>query len=119
MISFPATKLARSFTFLPHDLISAWIFVLMCAVCILPKPAVAAGAPPDAPPASYFKDIAPLVREHCAGCHQPSVKQGDLSLTNYEAFMQGGAKGKVIQPGQPEHSLVIGYLTGDQKPQMP
>ena len=60
-----------------------------------------------------------MVREHCAGCHQPSVKQGDLSLTNYESLMQGGAKGKVIQPGQPEHSLVIGYLMGEQKPQMP
>jgi hypothetical protein len=71
------------------------------------------------PPVSYFKDVAPIVREHCAGCHQLSVKQGDLSLTNYEAFMQGGAKGKVIQPGQPEHSLVIGYLMGEQKPQMP
>ena len=54
-----------------------------------------------------------------AGCHRPSVKQGDLSLTNYEAFMEGGAKGNLFQPGQPDHSLVIGYLTGIQKPQMP
>lgn len=33
--------------------------------------------------------------------------------------MQGGARGKVVVPGQPEHSLVIGYLTGSEKPQMP
>jgi len=33
--------------------------------------------------------------------------------------MQGGARGKVVVPGQPDHSLVIGYLTGVEKPQMP
>src|SRR5438132_6962032 len=36
---------------------------------------------PDAGPVSYFKDIRPIVREHCAGCHQPAVKQGELTLT--------------------------------------
>ena len=74
---------------------------------------------PDAPAVSYFKDIRPIVREHCAGCHQPAVKQGELTLTTYEGFMDGGAKGKVIRPGQPDQSLVIAYLTGAEKPQMP
>ena len=93
---------------------------LICAAAsIVAIPAVAAGPQPDASAVSYFKDITPLVREHCSGCHQPSVKQGDLSLTTYESLMAGGAKGKVVQPGQPDHSLVIGYLTGAQKPQMP
>ncbi|HLW79925.1 MAG TPA: c-type cytochrome domain-containing protein [Terriglobia bacterium] len=68
---------------------------------------------------SYFKDIRPIVREQCAGCHQPSVKQGELTLTTYEGFMAGGAKGKVVKPGDPDQSLVIAYLTGAQKPQMP
>ena len=120
MISFPASNLARCFNCRLQDVISIWIFVLMCvAALVVAEPAVAASPRPDASPVSYFKDIAPIVREHCAGCHQPSVKQGGLSLTNYEAFMEGGAKGKVIQPGQPDHSLVIAFLTGDQKPQMP
>ncbi len=68
---------------------------------------------------SYFKDIRPIIRERCAGCHQPAVKQGELTLTTYEGFLQGGAKGKVVIPGQPDQSLVIAYLTGIQKPQMP
>ena len=74
---------------------------------------------PDASPVSYFKDIRPVVREHCAGCHQPAVKQGELTLTTYEGFMEGGARGKVVKPGQPDQSLVIGYLSGTEKPQMP
>ncbi|PYV01259.1 MAG: hypothetical protein DMG26_13955, partial [Acidobacteria bacterium] len=71
---------------------------------------------PDARAVSYFKDIRPIVREHCAGCHQPAVKQGELTLTTYEGFMDGGAKGKVIRPGQPDQSLLIAYLTGAEKP---
>src|SRR5215472_10442382 len=67
---------------------------------------------------SYFKDIRPVLRDHCAGCHQPAVKQGELTLTTYEGFLEGGAKGKVISPGHPDQSLVIAYLTGVQKPQM-
>jgi mono/diheme cytochrome c family protein len=94
--------------------------VLTCvAASLLADPCAAADQKLDSTPVSYFKDIQPIVREHCAGCHQPSVKQGDLSLTNYEMLMAGGAKGKVVQSGKPDQSLVIGYLTGAEKPQMP
>jgi len=68
---------------------------------------------------SYFRDIRPILQRNCFGCHQPSVKQGDLMLTTYEGFLAGGVKGKVISPGQPDQSLVVGYLKGDVKPQMP
>src|SRR5438552_17214332 len=66
---------------------------------------------PDAPAVSYFKDIRPIVREHCAGCHQPAVKQGELTLTTHERIMDGGAKGRVFMPGQPEQRLLIATLT--------
>jgi mono/diheme cytochrome c family protein len=94
----------------------------MTAALVANRTATAAANPdpkPDASPVSYFKDVRPIVREQCAGCHQPSVKQGDLTLTTYEGFMAGGAKGKVVKPGEPDQSLVIGYLTGKEKPQMP
>src|SRR5713101_2040977 len=68
---------------------------------------------------SYFRDIRPILQRTCQGCHQPATKSGDLVLTTYEAFMAGGAKGKVVVPSQADQSLVIGYLKGDVKPQMP
>jgi hypothetical protein len=120
MKSLSAKDSAFDLTSASHQVIGALIVILTClAVSILAAPCTAADQKPDVASVSYFKDIQPIVRERCAGCHQPSVKQGDLSLTTYEAFMVGGAKGKVIQPGKPDQSLVIGYLTGDQKPQMP
>jgi mono/diheme cytochrome c family protein len=72
-----------------------------------------------ASPASYYKDVRPILQRSCQGCHQPSTKSGGLLLTTYEGFMAGGDKGKVLTPRQPGKSLVIAYLTGEAKPQMP
>ena len=120
MKSPAARDLARDLGPRSHQVLGALAVVLACvAACLLPNPCTAAGQMPGAATASYFKDIQPIVREHCAGCHQPSVQQGGLSLTNYDLLMAGGAKGKIVKPGDPDHSLMVGYLTGDQKPQMP
>ena len=120
MSSLPVRALPRNRAIGSHHVVGVVIAALICVtVSVLGCPCAAADQKSDVAPVSYFKDIRPIVQEHCAGCHQPSVKQGDLSLTNYELFMAGGAKGKVVQPGQPDKSLVIGYLTGAAKPQMP
>lgn len=100
------------------------LFVSVGALLFLLPSFTAEGQnPPDAAkaaaPVSYFKDIRPVLQRNCQGCHQPATKQGDLILTTYEEFMAGGAKGKVVSPGQPDQSLVIGHLKGDIKPQMP
>ena len=78
-----------------------------------------AGKGKGAAPVSYFKDIRPILQRNCQGCHQPATKSGDLLLTTYEGFLAGGNKGKVVVPGQSDKSLVIAYLTGEAKPQMP
>jgi len=120
MKSLAARDLAGDDASRPHLTRSVWVVVLLClATSLLAEPCAAAGPKAVDKPVSYFEDIQPIVREHCAGCHQPSVKQGDLSLTNYDLLMAGGAKGKVVKAGDPDHSLIVGYLTGDQKPQMP
>jgi hypothetical protein len=72
-----------------------------------------------AAPVSYYKDIRPILQRSCQGCHQPATKSGGLLLTTYDALMGGGDKGKVLLPSQPGKSLLIAYLTGEAKPQMP
>ena len=64
----------------------------------------------DAP--SYFRDIRPLLQRQCQGCHQPSLKSGNLDLTTYDGFKTGGKRGPTTQS-------LIPYLTGENKPQMP
>ena len=69
--------------------------------------------------ASYFQDIRPILQRHCQACHQPASRQGELLLTDYQGFSQGGKSGPAFVPGEPEASLVIAHLTGSQEPRMP
>lgn len=61
---------------------------------------------------SYYRDIRPIVQRQCQGCHQPNLKTSNLDLTTYEGLAAGGKRG-------PAAKLLVGYLTGEHKPQMP
>ncbi len=70
-------------------------------------------------PVSYNKQIQPILARNCQGCHQSTSKQSDLSLATFQDFKTGGKKGSAFETGSPEKSVVISYLTGEAKPQMP
>jgi Tol biopolymer transport system component len=74
---------------------------------------------PGQEPVSYQKQIQPILTRQCAACHQPQSRQADLLLTSFEGFQKGGRKGASWVAGKPEDSVVIKYLTGAEKPQMP
>lgn len=61
---------------------------------------------------SYYRDIRPVIQRQCQGCHQPNVKSSNLDLTTYEGFQAGGKRG-------PAAAVVLKYLSGEMKPQMP
>src|SRR5450432_4902376 len=61
---------------------------------------------------SYFRDVRPVIQRQCQGCHQPNLKSSNLDLTSYEGFQSGGKHG-------PAAGTLLGYLTGESKPQMP
>lgn len=68
---------------------------------------------------SYFKDIRPVLQRSCQGCHQPNVKSSGLDLTTFEGLAAGGKRGPTFRGGTPAESLLLKYLTGEMKPQMP
>jgi hypothetical protein len=68
---------------------------------------------------SYFRDIRPVIQRQCQGCHQPNLKSSSLDLTTFESFAAGGKKGPAFRAGAAAESVVVKYLTGEQKPQMP
>ncbi|MBM3726708.1 MAG: hypothetical protein FJW40_14955 [Acidobacteria bacterium] len=70
-------------------------------------------------PVSYVKDIRPLLERNCTGCHMPQSRQAGLLLTTYDGFRQGGQKGAAFVPGDPDKSILMGFLTGATKPAMP
>src|SRR5439155_1412878 len=61
---------------------------------------------------SYFRDVRPVLQRNCQGCHQPNLKSSDLDLTGYDGLAAGGKHG-------PAPGVIVKYLTGEMKPQMP
>ena len=81
--------------------------------------ALAAGAaePPAAP--DFERDIAPILREHCASCHGADKQENLLRLDSRSEALKGGMSGPVIVPGRSGESLLVQHLTGQAKPRMP
>ena len=71
------------------------------------------------PPVSFAKQIRPVLVRNCQGCHQGPSRQSGLSVARFADLAKGGNKGPVFVAGNPDKSLIISYLTGAAKPQMP
>ena len=67
----------------------------------------------DASGPSLFSDhIAPLLRQHCASCHNATKKRGGLDLTTRERLLAGGDTGPVVKPGAANDSLLLRMVSG-------
>src|SRR5690349_5244670 len=77
-----------------------------------------AGAGADAKRVSYFKDVVPILKRSCTGCHHPAKLKGELDLTTYATFQKGGKHGPSFKPGTPDDSRVIEEISGED-PNMP
>src|SRR5438309_1202956 len=95
--------------------------LLLLAVSLILS-AVSAKASDDAKgikEVSYLRDIWPIIQRRCQGCHQPSVKQGNLDLTHYDRFREGGKSGPAFVAGDVDRSLVLALISGKREPRMP
>ena len=85
--------------------------LLVCGMCLNPIHAQR--------DLSYQRDIAPLLQDKCAACHNHTTRKGGLNLESYEALRAGGQRGAAFVPGQSAASLLVKMLEGSVKPQMP
>ncbi len=81
---------------------------------LLPLFAAPAAAAPD-----YTKDVAPLLRKYCAGCHNADDVEGGFSLETYADMLKGGEHGTAVTPGVVESSRMLQMMRGKTKPVMP
>lgn len=93
----------------------SWTCCLLGALLLGGK--LPAAEPALAPP--EYPQVAALLTKYCVGCHNDTDREGKLSLASYDALRQGGQKGSVVVPGQPEASRLIRVLTGQAEPKMP
>ncbi len=70
---------------------------------------------------SYAKEIEPLFRANCQGCHQPAIPHGEFVMTDFAKMIAGGETGDIaIVPGKPEASYLIKQIEKvDGKAAMP
>ena len=69
-------------------------------------------------PVSFYRQVRPVLQRNCTGCHQPAKAGGKLVLTTYAATKAGGEQGMGFEPGKPDDSLLIEFISGE-KPAMP
>jgi WD40 repeat protein len=80
---------------------------------------IASSAVLSAADPSYYHDVQPVLQKNCVGCHQPAMKSSGLDLTTFDGFKTGGKHGAAFNAGAPEQSLIVKYITGENKPPMP
>ena len=94
---------------------------LAAALFLAQMPAARGEAPPvpSAAPVSFIKDVAPILKESCYGCHGAKNPKGRLDMTKYDTFRKGGTKDDPIVPGKPDDSYIIDVVTATDKSRMP
>lgn len=66
----------------------------------------------------YQREIAPILRSYCAGCHNDRELDGDLSMETYAALRKGGEKGDPLKADE-KGLLLQRVIESAGKMQMP
>ncbi len=81
------------------------LFVSLCVVA----PVLAAD--PPAGKVSYYKEVLPIFRQHCQGCHQPAKPLGGYVMTSYADLLKKGDSEKPgIVPNKLDESFLVKLL---------
>ncbi len=63
---------------------------------------------------SFAKDIAPILKENCNGCHIAGRQaSGNFRMDTFAQFLRGGDSGRVIANEKPAESLIVKKLKGE------
>jgi mono/diheme cytochrome c family protein len=67
---------------------------------------------------SFKRDVWPIFRRHCRGCHSRADDKGGLSMDSVADMLKGGDGGPSLVAGNVAESQLLDMITGDQ-PEMP
>src|SRR3954471_7853717 len=67
---------------------------------------------------SFSRQIAPIFKRNCNGCHYPGKLKGELDLTVYPSILKGGKHGAALKPGDPKAGTLMEEISGAE-PSMP
>ena len=64
-------------------------------------------ATPLAAGPDFVHEVVPILKKNCAECHTGTKKKGGFSMNTEESFRKGSEDGPVVDPAQPEKSLIL------------
>jgi len=67
----------------------------------------------------FERQVAPLLKTYCAGCHNDTDKEGELSLLSLNTLRAGTPDGAVVMAAKPEESTLFKVISGSAEPKMP
>ncbi|MCI0335680.1 MAG: hypothetical protein L0228_20925 [Planctomycetes bacterium] len=68
---------------------------------------------------TYDDHLAPIFKQRCGTCHNPTARKADLDVTTYLGLMQGGASGSSIEVGDASASYLYSLVAHEAEPYMP
>ncbi len=89
------------------------LLVLLC-FAVAAFPAVGADTKVD-----YEKQVAPILKKYCAGCHNDTEKEGNFSLESFASLQRGVKTSPAVLPGDPQGSLLWKVLLPGAETAMP
>jgi hypothetical protein len=69
--------------------------------------------PIEAGPPIHTDTIGPMPQSRCDACHAEGGMRG-VNMSEYSALLAGGETGPVVTPGDPEDSLIVTNITGEE-----
>lgn len=72
---------------------------------------------------NYARDIDPIMKKYCVTCHGGMGADGEkvtemgLDLTSYAGMMAGSTYGTVVEPGDPDNSLLLEMVEAGDMPE--
>ncbi len=81
--------------------------------CLSPVLALAfVGTLVAAEPVSFHREVMPIFRANCLGCHQGAKHRGEYVMTQFDQLLAGGESGDAaIVAGDPDASYLIAQIT--------
>lgn len=60
----------------------------------------------------FVRDVQPILKRSCNGCHGPALQSGGLRLDGKEATFRGGVSGAAVKPGSAKDSVLYQRVMG-------
>ncbi|MBY0232879.1 MAG: hypothetical protein K2W96_26655 [Gemmataceae bacterium] len=73
----------------------------------------------QADPPSYAKDIDPILKKYCAGCHGPRMGRAGYDVTDYDHLFKSKRGKTMLVKGEPAKSLLATTMDGTKGKRMP